>query len=54
MTDFDFLIKLVQAWIERTEADACTECKYFGTEEWEMPCNECKRAKRDYWRRRDG
>lgn len=54
MTDFDVLINLVQAWIDRTEADACIECKYVSVEEWEMPCKECKRAKKDYWRRRDG
>ena len=54
MKDLVTLIDLVQAWIDRTEADACTECKYFGTEEWEMPCKECCRAKKDYWRRRDG
>lgn len=54
MKDLVTLIDLVQAWIDRTEADACTECKYFGTKEWEMPCKECCRAKKDYWRRRDG
>ena len=47
----DELIKIVQAWIDRQEADGCKECAFFDNEEWEMPCRSCKRACKDYWRR---
>lgn len=43
------LIALIQAWIDRQEADGCDGCKYIGTPEWEMPCAKCKRACKDYW-----
>lgn len=46
----DQLINLVEAWIERAEADGCLGCAFEETEEWEMPCAECKRACKDYWR----
>lgn len=29
----------------------CVGCRYCDVEEWEMPCKECRRAKKDYWRR---
>lgn len=43
------LIALIQAWIDRQEADGCEGCKYIDTPEWEMPCAKCKRACKDYW-----
>lgn len=49
----DELIKLVQAWIDRQEADGCQGCAFIKYKEWEMPCVECKRACKDYWRRGD-
>lgn len=54
MTDLKMIYNLLKAYVERTEADACVECKYLSVEDWEMPCKECRRAKKDYWRRRDG
>ena len=46
----DELIKLVQAWIDKQEADGCFACAFEKTEEWELPCRECKRNHKDYWR----
>ena len=28
----------------------CEGCVWMPNEEWEMPCKECKRAKKDYYR----
>ena len=50
MIRIDELIKLVQAWIDRQEADGCFACAFEKTEEWELPCRECKRNHKDYWR----
>jgi hypothetical protein len=47
----DELIKIVQAWIDRKEADGCQGCAFIDTEEWELPCAKCKRSCKDYWRR---
>ncbi len=44
------LIKLVQAWIDRQEADGCDGCMYQNKAEWEMPCKQCRRGCKDYWR----
>lgn len=44
------LIKLVEAWIERKEADGCKGCVFTDKEEWELPCSDCKRNHKDYWR----
>ena len=32
-------------------ADGCSGCAFTSTEEWEMPCRECKRNSKDYWRK---
>ena len=40
------LLKLVA----RAEADGCKDCAFEDVEEWEMPCRECKRSRKDYWR----
>ena len=47
------LIELIQAWIDRHEADGCLGCAFWDREEWEMPCTKCKRNCKDYWRRAD-
>ena len=31
-------------------ADGCQGCVFYRVEEWKMPCKECKRSKKDYWR----
>ena len=40
--------------IERGEAqrvvDGCNGCAFWDVEEWELPCNRCKRNCKDYWR----
>ena len=46
----DELIKIVQAWIDRKEADGCRGCAFEDVEEWHDPCRMCKRACKDYWR----
>lgn len=36
--------------LEQQEADGCNGCAFADTEEWEMPCQKCRRACKDYWR----
>lgn len=48
--DVKELIKIVQRIVSRTEADGCVGCAYIKLEEWEQPCNKCRRAAKDYWR----
>lgn len=35
----------------KPEADGCIGCAFEDKEEWELPCNKCKRNCKDYWRR---
>lgn len=30
----------------------CTGCAFEDVNEWEMPCSKCKRACKDYWRKK--
>lgn len=32
------------------EADGCTGCAFESYEEWQMPCEKCRRNNKDYWR----
>lgn len=32
-------------------ADGCSGCAFEHVEEWEMPCMNCKRNCKDYWRK---
>ena len=36
--------------IRREDADGCTDCKFETKEEWEPPCDRCRRSCKDYWR----
>lgn len=45
------LIAVIQAVIDRAEADGCTGCAFCDRDEWLMPCAQCKRNCKDYWRR---
>ena len=36
--------------IRREDADGCAGCKFEAKEEWEPPCDRCKRNRKDYWR----
>lgn len=47
----DELINLVKAWIDSQEADGCVGCAFNDRYEWELPCADCKRNHKDYWRR---
>lgn len=47
------IMQILQAIVEADEADGCSGCAFFDREDWEMPCKECKRACRDYWRRKE-
>lgn len=37
--------------IAQSEADGCMNCVFEGVEEWELPCRQCARGCKDYWRR---
>lgn len=45
------LINLVQAWIDRQEADGCEGCKFVDVKKWNMTCEVCRRNCTDYYRR---
>lgn len=36
--------------IKREDADGCTGCEFECVEEWEPPCDRCRRSCKDYWR----
>ena len=44
------IIQTLEAIIERDRADGCCGCAFEDVQEWEMPCRDCKRSKKDYWR----
>ena len=48
------LIAIVQAWIDRQDADGCLGCAFEDKDEWQLPCCRCKRNCKDYWRRKEG
>ena len=37
--------------IEIQRADGCEGCAYMDVEEWNLPCCNCKRGCKDYWRK---
>lgn len=39
--------------IKREDADGCTGCKFTDVETWDLPCRECKRNSKDYWREKE-
>ena len=45
-------LKAAISAMEREDADGCEGCAFTEVEEWEMPCRKCKRACKDYWRKR--
>lgn len=47
------LNEMVQAWIDRQDADGCGGCAFQDVKEWEMPCSKCKRNAKDYWTRKE-
>lgn len=52
-TEFGIMIdrKILEQAIEQCKADGCVGCAYMSVEEWEMPCRQCTRNCRDYWRK---
>lgn len=34
----------------KENADGCKECAFVSVSSWELPCRECKRNCKDYWR----
>ena len=48
--DVEELLRIVRRIIDRETADGCIGCAYFEREDWEPPCNKCRRAAKDYWR----
>lgn len=45
------IIRILDLALEQSRAEACNDCAFSDTEEWEEPCKRCKRNYRDYWRR---
>lgn len=50
MKSINDLIAIVQAWIDRQDADGCLGCAFEDKDEWQLPCCRCKRNCKDYWR----
>lgn len=46
----DDLREFMKIFIKQQQADGCTGCKYLHLEDWDMPCRECKRSHKDYYR----
>lgn len=40
--------------MENGEGNGSNGCAFADKEEWEMPCEKCKRNQRDYWRAKEG
>ena len=38
------ILQILEAIIERDNADGCSLCAYEDCEKWEMPCAKCKRS----------
>ena len=34
----------------KENADGCVGCAFESTEPWELPCKQCSRGNKDYWR----
>lgn len=51
MTKQDF-INVLSAILEQEKADGCHGCAFIDKETFEMPCKECKRNCKDYWRQK--
>lgn len=41
---------MVDARVMKEDADGCSGCVFDDVESWEMPCRNCKRNCKDYWR----
>lgn len=54
-TEFGSMIdrKILEQAIEQCKADGCVGCAYMSVREWELPCVQCARNCRDYWRKAD-
>lgn len=49
--DFNELLKAaLDKAREQAKADGCWKCAFVEREEWELPCSDCKRNHKDYWR----
>lgn len=40
----------VSKFVAQNNADGCAGCAFEEVNEWEMPCAQCKRNCKDYWR----
>ena len=47
------IVQILEAILERNKADGCVGCAFWNKESWDMPCKECKRNCKDYWRAKD-
>lgn len=54
-TEFGSMIdqKILEKAIEQCKADGCIGCAYMSVREWELPCCQCARNCKDYWRNAD-
>ena len=44
------IMQFLEITIGRDKADSCAGCAFLTREDWEMPCKDCKRSHKDYWR----
>ena len=50
-TDVDpWAIKELRKVLDAYLADGCNGCCYESKEDWELPCRNCQRNCKDYWR----
>ncbi len=54
-TEFGSMIdqKILEKAIEQCKAYGCEGCAYMSVREWELPCCQCARNCKDYWRKAD-
>ena len=49
--ELDEIIRILDLALEQSRADACNGCAFADTEEWEEPCNRCRKLQRTHiWR----
>lgn len=47
------IMRIVKALEIQARADGCQGCAFLDKEDWEMPCAECRRCCKDYWRAKE-
>lgn len=52
-TKYERFLAIAIDAIKKQKMDGCCECAYESRREWQVPCKDCRRAHRDYWRTKD-